>query len=76
MLLVQIELADSLEYSPGFKCSLLQNPLLQKVVQSLMRYIVDIEMNAISTNLGLKLASDDINPNVFEDFSFKNIKEL
>ncbi len=33
-------------------------------------------MDTISANLGLRLTSDNINPNALEDFSFKNIEEL
>ncbi len=76
VLLSQIELADSLGRGPGFRRSLLQDPLLRKLVQSLARCIVDIEIDAISVNLGLRLASDNINPDALDDFSFKNIEEL
>ncbi len=76
VLLSQIKLANFLGYGPGFRHSLLQDPLLRKLVQLLARCIVNIEINAISANLELRLASDNINLNALEDFSFKNIKEL
>lgn len=76
VLLSQIKLADSLRYDPGFRRSLLQNPFLWKLVQSLICYIVDIKIDTISANLELKLASNNINSDVFEDFMFKNIGEL
>ena len=76
ILLSQIELADCLKRGPKFRRFLLQDLLLWKLVQSLARYIVDIEIDAISANLGHRLASDKINFNALEDFLFKNIKKL
>ncbi len=76
ILLSQIELADSLGRGPRFKRFLLQDPFLRKLVQSLVRCSVNIEMDTISANLGFRLASNNINPNALEDFSFKNIEEL
>lgn len=33
-------------------------------------------MNIISTNLGLRMTNNNINPNILKDFLFKNIEEL
>ncbi len=61
---------------PWIQTFLTLRSFLRKLVQSLARCIVDIEMDAIFANLKLRLASDNINPDTLEDFLFKNIEEL
>ncbi len=75
-LLRQIEQADSLGRGPGFKHSLLQDPSIRALIHLLASCIVDSEIDIITANLGLRLASNDINLEALEHFSFEAIQML
>ena len=76
VLLSQIELADSLGRGPGFRRLLLQDSSLCALIQLLAPCIVDSEMDLITANRGLRLASNDVNPDALDKFSFEAIQRL
>lgn len=76
VLLSQIKQASSLARGPGFRCSLLQDPLSRALIYLLVPCIVDSEIDIISTNPGLRLVSNEVNPDAFKYFLFEAIQRI
>ncbi len=76
VLLSSIEQADSLGRGSGFRRLLLQNPSVRALIHLLAPRIVDSEMDIITANPGLRLVSNDVNPEALEHFSFEAIQIL
>lgn len=76
VLLAQIRYADSLGRDPGFRHLMLQDQQLYDIIKILASCIVDAEMEAITSNPRLRLASDDINPVTLNEFTFDVVDKL
>lgn len=76
VLLAQIRYADSLGRGPGFQRLMLQDQQLYDVIKILASCIVDVEMEAITSNSRLRLASDNINPVTLDEFTFDAVDRL
>lgn len=61
VLLSQIQLADFLGQSSGFRRLLFQDTSLCAVVKALAMCIVDSKIDIITANFRLRLASNDVN---------------
>lgn len=76
VLLSQIKLADSLGWGLEFRRLLFQDSFLQGLIQLLTSSIVDSVKDLIIANRELKLVSNNINPDAFDQFSFEAIQKL
>lgn len=76
VLLSQIKPAHSLGRGSRFRRSLLQDLSLCALIQILALCIVDSEIDLIIVNYQLRLASNDVNLDALDPFSFKAIQRL
>lgn len=55
---------------------MLQDQLLCIFLNILAFYIVDLQMKVITNNFYLRLASNNINPIILNEFMFKNLDKI
>lgn len=70
VLLRQIELMDFLGKGLEFRWLLVQDLSLHTLIQLLALCIVDSEIDLITFNRRLRLASNNVNPDIFDQFLF------
>lgn len=76
VLLNQIRYSDSLGRSPGFGRSMLQDQSLCTILNLFAPCIVDAEIEAITSNYRLRLASTDVNPTTLNKFTFETLDRI
>lgn len=76
VLLDQIWYSDSLGWGPGFRRLIFQDQLLYIVLNIFAPCIVGIKIETITSNFCLKLANNDINLVILDEFTFENLDRM